>query len=374
MNGWELRASELEREAGQQAMATCQDWPEGPGVVLGSGGSSGGRKWCLQSWANLEQSASSCRQWLQGLGIDPNGVRLVNTLPSHHMGGLMPEIRARQWEVPLVSLTPELLKSPATLLEGHGNLTSDGRDALISLVPTQLQRLLADPSGCHWLQQFRLLWIGGGPLSQELAHQARQLQLPLSPCYGSTETAAMICALDPAHFLAGQSSSGSPFHDVQLQLDQASGAVAVKTKRLSPGWLKGTQLQPFSDENGWWQSGDAGRLGPAGLELLGRLDSALNSGGATVFPEQIEAFLDGLPGLEALLVVGLPDQEWGQRLIGLVKPSPGADGNDLVQRLQEQSASLPPAQRPKQWRLCPELKPNPQGKWERRRWCDWAQA
>ena len=374
MNDWELRASALEEQAGRDAMTCCQRWPEGSGVVIGSGGSSGGRKWCLQSWENLEQSASSCADWLQAIGVDPSSVRLVNPLPSHHMGGLMPQIRARQWQAPLVAIAPELMKSPGALLERHGNLNRSGRDAVISLVPTQLQRLLGDPSGCSWLQQFRLLWIGGGPLSTELANQARQLQLPLSPCYGSTETAAMVCATNPAQFLAGHNSCGEPLSDVELQLEPTSGAVAVKTRRLSPGWLKGEQVQPFADAGGWWHSGDAGRLGPAGLELLGRLDGALNSGGATVFPEQIEAALAGLPGLDALLVVGLPDPQWGQRLIGLVKPSPGANGDELMALLRQRSAGLPPAQRPKQWQLCPELAPNPQGKWERQRWRAWAQV
>ena len=374
MNGWELRASALEEQAGRDAMTCCQRWPEGSGVVIGSGGSSGGRKWCLQSWENLEQSASSCADWLQAIGVDPSSVRLVNPLPSHHMGGLMPQIRARQWQAPLVAIAPELMKSPGALLERHGNLNRGGRDAVISLVPTQLQRLLGDPSGRSWLQQFRLLWIGGGPLSTELADQARQLQLPLSPCYGSTETAAMVCAADPAQFLAGHNSCGEPLSDVELQLEPTSGAIAVKTRRLSPGWLKGEQVQPFADAGGWWHSGDAGRLGPAGLELLGRLDGALNSGGATVFPEQIEAALAGLPGLDALLVVGLPDPQWGQRLIGLVKPSPGANGDEVMAQLRQRSAGLPPAQRPKQWQLCPELAPNPQGKWERQRWRAWAQV
>ena len=374
MNGWKLRASALEEQAGRDAMTCCQRWPEGSGVVIGSGGSSGGRKWCLQSWENLEQSASSCADWLQAIGVDPSSVRLVNPLPSHHMGGLMPQIRARQWQAPLVAIAPELMKSPGALLEQHGNLNRSGRDAVISLVPTQLQRLLGDPSGCSWLQQFRLLWIGGGPLSTQLANQARQLQLPLSPCYGSTETAAMVCATNPAQFLAGHNSCGEPLSDVELQLEPTSGAIEVKTRRLSPGWLKGEQVQPFADAGGWWHSGDAGRLGPAGLELLGRLDGALNSGGATVFPEQIEAALAGLPGLDALLVVGLPDPQWGQRLIGLVKPSPGANGDEVMAQLRQRSAGLPPAQRPKQWQLCPELAPNPQGKWERQRWRAWAQV
>ena len=374
MTGWELRASALEEQAGRQAMACCDRWPEGSGVVIGSGGSSGGRKWCLQSWENLEQSASSCANWLQAIGVDPSSVRLVNPLPSHHMGGLMPPIRARQWQAPLVAIAPELMKAADALLEQHGNLSRGGRDAVISLVPTQLQRLMNDPSGRIWLKQFRLLWIGGGALSAELADQARQLQLPLSPCYGSTETAAMVCAADPAQFLSGQSSCGEPMSDVEMQLDPTSGAVAIKTRRLSPGWLNGNQVQPFADANGWWHSGDAGRLGPAGLELLGRLDGALNSGGATVFPEQIEAALGSLAGVEAVLVVGLPDPQWGQRLIGLIKPSPGANADEVMAQLRLRSAKLPPAQRPKQWQLCPELAPNPQGKWERQRWQRWAQG
>ena len=93
-------------------MACCHQWPEGSGVVIGSGGSSGGRRWCLQSWENLEQSASSCANWLQSIGVDPSSVRLVNPLPSHHMGGLMPQIRARQWQAPLVAIAPELMKMP----------------------------------------------------------------------------------------------------------------------------------------------------------------------------------------------------------------------------------------------------------------------
>ena len=167
MNSWELRASALEEHAGRDAMACCQQWPEGSGVVIGRGGSSGGRKWCLQSWENLEQSASSCANWLQSIGVDPSSVRLVNPLPSHHMGGLMPEVRARQWQAPLVAIAPELMKSAYALLEQHGNLSRGGRDVVISLVPTQLQRLLSARSGRSWLKQFRLLWIGGGPLSQE---------------------------------------------------------------------------------------------------------------------------------------------------------------------------------------------------------------
>ena len=90
--------------------------------------------------------------------------------------------------------------------------------------------------------------------------------------------------------------------------------------------------------------------------------------------DRIEAALGGLAGVEAVLVVGLPDPQWGQLLIGLINPSPGANADEVMAQLEQHSSSLPPAQRPKQWQLCPQLAPNPQGKWERQRWQRWAQG
>ena len=155
----------------------------------------------------------------------------------------------------------------------------------------------------------------------------------------------MVAALDPAAFLAGSNGCGHPLADVSLQIEPSRQAIQVRCQRLSPGWLAGAQLQPFVDASGWWSSGDAGALGPAGLEVLGRLDGALNSGGATVFPEQIEAALAPTPGVAALLVVGLPDCEWGQRLGALVRPSSAADGPTALANLRPRAAALPPAGR-----------------------------
>jgi len=379
---WQLLSSPQERGAGERALAACQELPQGPGLVIGSGGSSGGgsgggsqrgRRWCLQPLSHLEAAAVSCGAWLRQIGLDPERVAVVNPLPGHHMGGLMPQVRARTWGVPLLELSPEQLKQPAELLENQASSGElQGREFLLSLVPTQLQRLLADPSGVAWLQGFALIWVGGAGLSPALAEQARQRQLRLAPCYGATETAAMVAALDPAAFLAGSNGCGHPLADVSLQIDPSHQAIQVLCQRLSPGWLAGPQVQPFADANGWWSSGDAGCLNQQGLQVLGRLDGALNSGGATVFPEQIEAALAQTPGVAALLVVGLPDPEWGQRLGALVRPSSAADGPTALANLRSRAAALPPAERPKTWFLCPELASNAQGKWERQRWQTWA--
>ena len=375
MTGWELLAATEDRAAGEALLALAAAagvLPEGPGVVLASGGSSGRRRWCLQPHRHLQQAAAATGRWLQQQGIDPALVRLVNPLAPHHIGGLMPQVRAQQWQAPLLTLPPAALKQPALLPRPDG----DGRTAVLSLVPTQLGRLLADPDGITWLQRFGVIWVGGAGLSPEVAAIARRLGLRLAPCYGATETGAMVTALAPERFLAGDGGCGPPLDDVQLQVATVNGTddgmVGVRTARLSPGWLAGAHLQPIADADGWWRSGDCGRLTTAGLVLRGRSDGAVLSGGETVHPEEVELALARVAGLEALLVLGLPDSDWGERLVALVRPEAGQALAPLLERLGQIAATLTPAQRPRRWLPCPDLAVNAQGKWDRGRWRRWA--
>jgi O-succinylbenzoic acid--CoA ligase len=190
----------------------------------------------------------------------------------------------------------------------------------------------------------------------------------------------MVCALPPERFLAGDGGCGPVLDDVRLRIAPGCGAVEIETRRLSPGWLAAGTLQPLPRcADGWWRSGDGGRLEPAGLRVLGRLDGALHSGGETVFPEQLEQRLqlsarqEGLP-LRWVLLLARDDPEWGQRLEALVCPTPEASHEgqcQLLTRLAGLCADWAPAERPLRWHLCPELAPSPLGKWERGRWRAW---
>jgi O-succinylbenzoic acid--CoA ligase len=282
-------------------------------------------------------------------------------------------------------------------------------------VPTQLHRLLAHPAGVRWLHAFEVIWIGGAPLAAAEVARSREAGLRLAPCYGSTETASMVAALAPEAFLAGQGGCGLPLPHAQLRIDPASGAVQVRAPSLALGEHAAGRFQPLPQHEGWWSSGDLGCWGEAGgLELLGRGDGAFQSGGETVFPEQVELRLAaaareaGLP-LRHLLLLAEPDPLWGDRLVALVRaersalpvvggpaasvgasvgtmnsaPDDASDGAPtgppdspdaaLILPLAALAAALPPSQRPKRWLACPELAPSPLGKWQRGRWGDWLQ-
>ncbi|WP_094555160.1 AMP-binding protein [Synechococcus sp. 1G10] len=355
----------------------------GAAVVVGSGGSAGGRRWCLQPLAHLEASAGATGLWLQSIRLDPSATLQLNPLPLHHVSGLLPLVRSRVWGTSWRRLPPELMRRPQDLAAAFP-LPAD-RPALLSLVPIQLERLLAAAEGCAWLRGCSVVWVGGAALSSELAARARAAEIPLSPCYGASETAAMVAALPPERFLQGEGGCGRALADVELRLDPG-GALLVRTKRLSPGCLEAGQLQPLERQEGWWCSGDGACFGPAGLEILGRLDGAISSGGETVFPEQVEARLLGwaraeqLP-LDQLLLLPCRDPIWGERLVALVRHggasgSPGPDASTattaaLIAHCQRLAQQLPPAQRPKHWLACPDLAPNVLGKWERGRWSRW---
>ena len=234
----------------------------GPGVLVGSGGSSGRRRWCLQPLAHLQASAAATGGWLEGLGLDPAACLHLNPLPLHHVSGLLPLLRARQWGCDHRSIAPALLRDPRALAAALP-LPTD-RPVLISLVPTQLQRLMAAPAGLAWLRQLALIWVGGAPLPPAVAARARAEGVRLAPCYGATETAAMVCALAPERFLAGEPGCGPPLADVELRLEPGHGAIALRTARLSPGWLEQGVLQPLPGcepgGDGWWRSGDGGHI------------------------------------------------------------------------------------------------------------------
>ncbi|MBW8782333.1 MAG: AMP-binding protein [Verrucomicrobia bacterium] len=292
-------------------------------LCLPTGGTSGAIKLARHDGETL---AAAVKGFCAHFGTDR--VNAIGLLPLHHVSGFMAWIRTvftggdyRQadWKAVERGERPEL---------------AAGRDGFLSLVPTQLQRLLADPAAVAWLRGFRAVFIGGGPAWPELVEAGARERLPLAFSYGMTETAAMVCALRPEEFLAGGRGCGTMLPHARVTLE-AEGRIAVAGGSLFRGYW------PEWRETGPWLTEDLGCFDDrGGLRVLGRRDALIITGGKKVDPAEVEAALRATGVFEDLAVIGLPDAEWGEIVVACYPQANAApDLTGLAARLGVQLAA-----------------------------------
>tara|TARA_B100000131_G_scaffold136541_1_gene133169 strand:+ start:14583 stop:15782 length:1200 start_codon:yes stop_codon:yes gene_type:complete len=282
---------------------------ETPAIILNSSGSMNVAKRCIHTIHNLDASAISSGAWLKDLGIELENCFIFNTLPLNHISGLMPLWRSKQWNCKYISIPPQLIKKTNNLYQQTISLKDKNKNNLItSLVPTQLNRLLKEGQGIAWLKLFDVIWIGGSSISKDVADQCRKEKIKLAPCYGTTETAAMITCLKPSDFLKGNNTLGEPLKDIDLKINQKS-LITIKSKRLGSEYISPIETKPFANIDGWWASSDLGEITTINhrvfLKFLGRADNAFQSGGETVYPEVIKKKLKEIIASEKLPIINI---------------------------------------------------------------------
>lgn len=275
-------------------------------------------------------------------------VNAVDVLPAHHVSGLMARVRSAATGGEHLSLSWKSLESgdrPALAPRDDG--------WVISLVPTQLQRLLAAEGGAKWLRGFRIIFVGGGPVWPALADAAAAERVPVALSYGMTETAAMVAAMRPEEFLAGARHSGRALPHARLGIG-SDGAISVTGESVFRGyWPAWREGEAFTTD-------DAGSLGADGsLTVIGRRDAVIITGGEKVQPERVESVLRATLAGTEVAVVGVPDVEWGEKVACcLSKPlSAPPDAAALAQ--------LAPHERPKLWLTVDPWPVNAHGKLNR---------
>jgi hypothetical protein len=189
----------------------------------------------------------------------------------------------------------------------------------LSLVPTQLHRLLQTTKGKDALCQLKLILLGGASIPETLLDQSAQLGLNVQTTYGSTEMASQVATGKSGFYQV------LPFREVRIAADNE---VEVRGKSGFLGYLDGTGLhQPF-DENGWFKTGDIGlwcskdtknQGDVESLKITGRKDSMFISGGENIHPEEIERILLQFGKTEQAIVVAVQDAEFGARPVAFLK-------------------------------------------------------
>lgn len=279
-----------------------------------------------------------------------------------------------------------------------------------SLVPTQLRRALDDEQLRGALTRLDAVLIGGAAADAQLLEQAKAAGIRVVTTYGMSETCGG-CVYD-----------GQPLPGVSMDVDQATGAIWLSGPMLATGYLGDEELTkrcfvsrpqagegtrdagetasaPESTEAGatrpgaeagaggpgagsdvgageparrWFITSDRGQIVDGRLQVLGRLDDVIISGGIKVEPGPIEALLALNPLVSECAVVGLPDLQWGQVVTAVVVPAsmPGLgrvdEGAILAQIRVYLEQKLSGAQCPKQVLLADALPYKGIGKVDRR--------
>jgi O-succinylbenzoic acid--CoA ligase len=301
----------------------------GVGLVMATSGSSGPPKLAELSHEALAAALGASAARIGAERFDP----WLCCLPVSHMGGMLVLARA------LVQ------GSPVEVHRGFDveRVTAAARAGVrfVSLVPTMLHRLLE--SGTD-LAAFGAILIGGAALDPELRARAEAAGANVIHTYGSTETCG------------GVVYDGAPLDGVEIAIQAADRQILVR----GPTLMRGFRLDPLATAaaftpNGWLLTGDAGWLGPRGLQVRGRLDDAIVTGGEKVWPADVEAALRSHPGVADVLVAGAADVGWGQRVRAFVVAADPADPPSLADLRAHASRTVPGYALPRELTLVSEV-------------------
>ncbi len=293
-------------------------------LAVRTSGSTGRPRRVLLGSTALRASAERTHERLGGPG------RWLLSLPLDHVAGLQVLVRsvvAGTTPEP-TGPAPEAIASavrPARDRGTSGAPPAGGR-LYAAVVPTQLHRAVQAARGGRLPPELRALTeldailVGGAGAAPALLAAAADLGLRVVTTYGMTETCGG-CVYD-----------GVPLADVRIEL--AAGVVRLAGPVLAEGYLLDGELVEEGFERDaagtrWFRTADLGRLDGGRLTVLGRRDEVIVTGGLNVVPAAVEAALAGDEGVDEVCVVGVPDPEWGHRVVAVVVPRPGGTP-DLV--------------------------------------------
>jgi len=322
-------------------------------LLLFTSGTTGEPKCVQLTLGNLVASATASAF---RLGVAP-GDRWLDCLPVYHMGGLAPLVRCPLYGTAL--LVQEGFDAGRTA-DAMARLGATG----VSLVPTQLRRLLAE--GWRPPGSLEAVLLGGAPAGEDLVERALGAGVPVYPTYGLTEAASQVATATPAVAREHPSSVGQPlvFAEVTV-LDGGepvgageTGEIVVDGPAVTPGYLDDGRTGAAFGEYGLHTRDVGYRDADGRLWVLGRADDTVVTGGENVHPAEVESVLGDHPDVRAAAVVGVPDEEWGERVGAVVVAAGDPTPDDLRAFARERLAGY---KLPRTVRFVEELPRTPSG-------------
>jgi o-succinylbenzoate---CoA ligase len=306
----------------EEILGLLRGWdatPDPEPLVIATSGSTGEPKRVVLSRDAMRASALATQERLGGPG------RWVLNLPPSYVAGVQVLYRS------VVAGTEPLLTEGSV----------DGR-SYVSLVPTQLFRRLQDGPGD--LASFDAVLIGGGPLAPAVRREAESQDIRIVQTYGMSETCGG-CVYD-----------GVPLDGVEMRIGD-DDEVLLSGPMLFDGYEGESARTAAAMRDGWFHTDDLGRIEEGRLKVTGRRDDVIISGGVKIPANAVAARISQHPGVEAVEVLGVPDDEWGQRVVAFVVGD--AAFEDLRDHVAEE---LPREWAPRQVVTLPDLPLTDNGK------------
>ena len=295
-------------------------YPSDTHLIMFTSGTTGDPQAVRLTLSNLFASAiaSAFR-----LGVDPADRWLVS-IPMAHMGGFAPLVRSTLYGTAMVLQSSFAPAETAAVIE-----TEDVTG--VSFVPTMLSRLLED--GWEPPASLRFVLLGGASASRGLIDRCEREGVPVYPTYGMTETASQVATATPSQAFDNPGTVGQPLMFTQVAvIDDGdsvapgeTGEIVIDGPTVTPGYLDDEETAAVFDEHGL-HTGDLGYRDAEGrLYVVGRLDDLIVSGGENIDPEEVSTAIESRPDVAEAAVVGIPDDEWGERVGALVVPTGDSD-------------------------------------------------
>jgi O-succinylbenzoic acid--CoA ligase len=319
LHGLGLDAHPAAADSSGPAPDAPRDGSRWTAALMPTSGTTGAPKLAMLTAQGLGATAALTAK---ALGLGAGDVYWL-PMPLAHVGGLGAMCRALGAGAAIALPGPDGTDDPLSAWATCGVTHA-------SLVPTQLLDLTAEPPAV-WPASLRVVLVGGAAPPPDATERC-----PMAwATYGLTEAGGTV-TLAPSD-TSGTSGAPLPGWEVRV-VDPAgsplpigeAGAIQLRGPALMAGYWQDAEATAAALRDGWLETGDLGTLDAAGrLTVHARRTDLIVSGGANVYPAEVEGALLAHPGIREAAVLGEPDPRWGQRVVACVVLRPGADAPTL---------------------------------------------
>jgi long-chain acyl-CoA synthetase len=330
-------------------------------AVLYTGGTTGIPKGVMLTHENINLSAHNVAFSERSTEND----RALCFLPLNHVFGQMHIMNATILSAGCLEILPSFNLDQILKIVGQNKVTK------LFSVPTVYTRLLTLPDLDKKLGRVRYCFSAAASLPEEIIRQWKEVTgLTISEGYGMTESASAVTYNHYYKHVAASVGETVPGVEVEIRDTNGNclprgqeGEICVKGHNIMKGYLDNPEdTEKTFWKDGWFRSGDIGIYDNKGyLFIVDRLKDMIITGGENVYPREVEEIIYSIPEVQECAVVGIPDKEWGEKVIAFIVPKDNmsVSTSDMKTFLKSR---LSPFKVPKEYVVVKEMPKNAAGK------------